>query len=478
MLQGIIKTPNWIQTVAFRWRRRLRTLFPSQKITVEEARRLKKQMHDFASGGLALFWQRQGIYAGAAILCGFYYSIPIAVLCYFLCQVTDLFDSFISLRVINRKDHSFRHSIALLKWLFFSNTLSTFAVATFTYLIAKLEGPTEHFASLFFLFAAGLFAAVNNHQLPQVLAVRLVIYGMLFIYIPGADIWTEHTSYQSTAWLHFATSLFVLYFVLECSVIFLRLYQKGLDQLDELRAERDRAQESYEVKSQFVSVVSHELRTPLTSINGSLTLLRDTDLSKNPDSAARMLDIAHKNSQRLSKLINDLLDIQKMEAHKMTYIFASIDLGELIEEAAQSVTPYADQFETVIRVSRPKHPITIRADHERMMQVLDNLLSNAVKFSYAGSYIELTAGLYGDRPMLEVRDYGIGIPEDAHEKVFEKFQQVDNSDRRDFDGTGLGLSIVRQIVDDHDADIDFESTPGEGTRFYIVFPPAPDVSDD
>jgi len=469
---------NRIQSLALRWRRRLEVFFPSKRITVEQARRLKKQMHDFSRGGLALFWQRQGIYAGAAILCGFYYSIPIAVFCYVLCQLTDLFDSFISLRVINRKDHSFRHSIVLLKWLFLSNTLSTLAVAIFTYLIAKLEGPTEHFSSLFFLFAAGLFAAVNNHQLPQVLAVRLIVYGALFIYIPGADIWNQHTSYQSTAWLHFATSLFVLYFVLECSVIFLRLYQKGLDQLDELRAERDRAQESYEVKSQFVSVVSHELRTPLTSINGSLTLLRDSDLSKNPDSAARMLDIAHKNSLRLSKLINDLLDIQKMEAHKMTYIFASVDLGELIDEAAESVTPYADQFETTIRVTQPKQPITIRGDHERMMQVLDNLLSNAVKFSHPGSYIELGASLQDGLPMLEVRDYGIGIPDDAHNKVFEKFSQVDNSDRRDFDGTGLGLSIVRQIVEDHDAEIDFESAPGEGTRFFITFPVAPDTADE
>ena len=186
---------NRIQSLALRWRRRLEVFFPSKRITVEQARRLKKQMHDFSRGGRALFWQRQGIYAGAAILCGFYYSIPIAVLCYVLCQLTDLFDSFISLRFINRKDHSFRHSIVLLKWLFLSNTLSTLAVAIFTYLIAKLEGPTEHFSSLFFLFAAGLFAAVNNHQLPQVLAVRLIVYGALFIYIPGADIWNQHTSY-------------------------------------------------------------------------------------------------------------------------------------------------------------------------------------------------------------------------------------------------------------------------------------------
>lgn len=471
MFHSNINPISRLATVAYRWKRRSRLLFPSARLSVEEARRLKKQMHDFTRGGLALFWQRQGIYAGAAILCGFYYSIPIAIFCYLLCQATDLFESFISLRVINRKDHSFRRSISLLKWLFLSNTLSSLAVATFTLLIAKLEGPTEHFASLFFLFAAGLFAAVNNHQLPQVLAVRLIIYGALFIYIPGADVWSQASSYQSTAWLHFATSIFVLYFVLECSVIFLRLYQRGLDQLDELRAERDRARKAYEVKSQFVSVVSHELRTPLTSINGSLTLLRDSDLSKNPESASRMLDIAHKNSQRLAILINDLLDVQKMEAHKMSYTFSELDLGELIEEAAQSVSPYADQFETVIRVERPNQPLTIRADHERMMQVLDNLLSNAAKFSFAGSYVELRAKLVDDSPVLEVRDFGVGIPDDKRHLVFEKFSQVDNSDRREVNGTGLGLSIVRQIVLDHDAEIDFDSAPGEGTRFFITFPP-------
>ncbi|MFY0617801.1 sensor histidine kinase [Shimia sp.] len=255
------------------------------------------------------------------------------------------------------------------------------------------------------------------------------------------------------------------------------MYQRTLDQMDDLRAERDRARESYEIKSQFVSVVSHELRTPLTSIIGSLTLLRETDLSRNPESANRMLDIAHKNGQRLSKLINDLLDIQKMEARKMVYHFAPVDLSELITEAAQSITPYADKYNIVVKTVPPAIPLTIRADRERLMQVLDNLLSNAVKFSHCGGSIELGARLVDGCAVLEVSDHGIGISDDNRHLVFAKFSQVDNSDCRSFDGSGLGLSIARQIVEDHGASIDFESFPGKGTRFFAIFPLC-DTEDD
>jgi hypothetical protein len=172
-------------------------------------------------------------------------------------------------------------------------------------------------------------------------------------------------------------------------------------------------------------VVSHELRTPLTSITGSLTLMRETNLSKDPEKADRMLDIAYKNSKRLSKLINDLLDIQKMEARKMVYHFAPVDLGQLLNDAAQSITPYADQYEIVVRTDPPPFPLTIRADHERMMQVLDNLLSNAVKFSHEGGYVELSARLVDGCAMLAVRDYGVGIPNGERHQIFGKFTQVD-----------------------------------------------------
>ncbi|PSL19697.1 phospho-acceptor domain-containing protein [Shimia abyssi] len=470
MHTDISKRPAEVNTLRHRLGRMLARFMFAETPSIENVRRYEKQLHDFASGGLALFWQRQGIYFGSALLCGFYYSIPVAAFCYLFCQLADIFDSFVSLKVVNRKNHSFRHTRRLLAFLFLSNLFSSLAVATFTLLVAELEGPAEHFTSLFFLFAAGLFAAVNNHQLPQVLAVRLVIYGALFIYIPAHDIWMENPLYGSKMWLHFATAIFVLYFVLECSVIFLRLYQRGLDQLEELRTERDRARDAYEVKSQFVSVVSHELRTPLTSINGALGLLRDADLSDNPESATRMLNIAHKNSQRLSKLINDLLDIQKMESDKMTYNFAPLDLSDLLEEARQSIAPYADQYDVDVVLTKIEPDLTVLADYERMMQVLNNLLSNAAKFSPAGGRIELCVKRDSDLAVLEVKDFGEGIPENSRDLVFGKFTQVDGSDKRSHDGTGLGLSIVQQIVSDHQGYIDYESVLGEGTRFYVEIP--------
>ncbi|MDA5556375.1 sensor histidine kinase [Shimia sp. MMG029] len=449
---------------------RLRNLLISKPPAEAQARRFHQEIHDFAKGGVTLFWQRQGIYSGAALLCGVYYSWPLAAFCYLLVQTADLFDNTICYQVIQRTDHSLRHSQRLLRRLSWANALSAASVATFTLLLARLEGPGEHFMSLFFVFAAGLFAAINNHQLPQILALRLITYGCVFIYIPVSDILRENAPLESKLWLHFATALFVLYFVLECAAIFLRMYQRTLDHMDELRSERDKARAGYELKSQFVSVVSHELRTPLTSISGALSLLRETDLAQNPDSAGRMLDIAHKNSKRLGKLINDLLDIQKMEARKMVYDFAPVELGALIAEAAQSITPYASQRDITVRTSPPADPLWVRGDHQRLMQVLDNLLSNAVKFSHEDSYIELAARLEDGCARLEVRDYGIGIPPESSHLVFGMFQQVDASDKRKFEGSGLGLSIAYQITEDHGASLDFDSKQGEGSCFFAVFP--------
>jgi signal transduction histidine kinase len=457
--------------------KRLRGLFSSKPPSVAQARRLHREIHDFAQGGITLFWQRQSIYAGAALLCGFYFSWPLAAFCYLLVQATDLFDTAICDRVINRTDHALRHTHRLHRRLTFSSALSSAAVGAFVLLLARIEGPGEHFMSLFFLFAAGLFAAVNNHQIRQILALRLVTYGAIFIYIPVADILAQQAPINSKLWLHFATALFVLYFVLECASIFLRMYQRTLDQMEDLRLERDKARAGFEQKSQFVSVVSDELRTPLTSIKGALSLLRETDLAKNPDSATHMLDIAHKNSERLDTLIKDLLDIQKMEARKMVYHFAPINVTELITEAAQAITPYADQRDIVVRTKPPSTPLWVRGDHERLMQVLHNLLSNAVKFSHTGGYVEVGACLEDGCARIEVRDFGIGIPPESSHLVFDLFQQVNTTDSRRFEGSGLGLPIAHQIAEDHGAALDFDSRLGEGSCFYAIFPLC-DTEDD
>lgn len=275
---------------------------------------------------------------------------------------------------------------------------------------------------------------------------------------------------QSELWMQFATIVFVLFFVVDCSMIFLRLYRKGLDQLDELRLERDKARAAYEVKSQFVSTVSHELRTPLTSILGALGLMTSDIFTEAPERAEKVLNIAYKNSKRLSNLIDDLLDLQKLESGHMTYGFNPIDLSETIGEAIESIGGFAETSGIQIKADIVEESVVVMADHDRVLQVLANLLSNAVKFSNGADRVEIQLSKDHTNARISVRDFGIGIPEHSRNLVFGKFRQVDSSGHRKHRGTGLGMSITEQIMIAHGGKVDYASTLGEGTVFYLEFP--------
>lgn len=444
--------------------------FLGGRLTTSEARRLEIQVKDFASGGLALIPQRQGIYFGALILTSFFFSFQLAIICYLLCQFAELLDTIVSLRVMRWKDASPRKAKLLYKQLFFTSTLSAIAVGMFVILVAELEGPGNHFTSLFFLFAAGLFAAVNNHQLPKVLAVRLVIYSVVFLYVPIKDIVLIGPELRSELYLHLATVVFVLFFVLECSVIFLRLYQKGLAQLEELRIERDRAKEVYELKSQFVSVVSHELRTPLTSIVGALGLMKSDKIADDPKRMNSVLNIAEKNSTRLSSLINDLLDLQKLESDQMKYDFTNLDPVSVVQDSIDAISLHAERRGVSVLGNFSDVSLTIRGDYTRLLQVMDNLLSNAIKFSEEGGRVEVSVKAEGADAIIGVQDYGIGIPEGAQDAVFGKFTQVDSSDLRAYEGSGLGLSIVQRIISSHGGTVTYQSVLNEETIFIVRLP--------
>lgn len=432
--------------------------------------RLEKQVRDYSGGGLALFWKRQGIYAGAAFLCSYYYSFQISVLCYLFIQITEFYDTGLSLRIRAWKGGSLRQARRYRNLLLMSSVFSSTAICVFISLVARMEGVGNHFMPLFFLFSAGLFAAVNNHQIPQILYLRLAMYIAIFLYIPIKDLWVVAPPLSSVLWLQLATCIFVLFFVIECSTIFLGFYRRGLDQLDALRLERDRVQAAYEVKSQFVSVVSHELRTPLTSINGALGLLRTGAYANDPEKARSILDVAHKNSMRLSALINDLLDLQKLEAGHMSYSFDRIDLADLLDESIESLSGFAETYGVRLDFTAPPTAVFVNADRARIQQVLDNLLSNAVKFSHRGGKVDIILEPAPTGTRLHVRDYGTGIPEGSREKVFGKFSQVDSSDRRAHGGTGLGLAIAQEIMQAHGGSIDYTSQIGKGTTFTIDFP--------
>lgn len=224
------------------------------------------------------------------------------------------------------------------------------------------------------------------------------------------------------------------------------------------------------LKDEFVATVSHELRTPLTSIRGALGLLTSGRLGSLPEKGQRLLEIASTNTDRLVRLINDILDIERMESGKVTLMKTDCEAADLAGHAADIVRPLADRESIRIVLDTPA--VRLVADSDRMIQVLTNLLGNAVKFSPPGSIITLTVHSDGPNVTFAIADQGRGIPPEKLDTIFERFQQVDASDARDKGGSGLGLPICRTIVQQHGGSVTVESELGGGSKFSVTIPGA------
>jgi signal transduction histidine kinase len=224
------------------------------------------------------------------------------------------------------------------------------------------------------------------------------------------------------------------------------------------------------MKDEFISTVSHELRTPLTSITGALGLLAGGAVGELPATARQMLDIAHKNGQRLTYLINDLLDMEKLAIGKMPFDTQVLELLPLVEQAVQDNRIYAAQFSVRLFLDARIADTQVRVDPLRLQQVLTNFLSNAAKFSPEGGAVEIVVTRRDGRARVEVRDHGPGIPEEFRPRIFEKFSQADASDARRRGGTGLGLAISKELVERMGGSIGFESEAGQGACFYVELP--------
>ncbi len=432
---------------------------------------LLQNIKDYTAMSFALLWQRQAIFLATTILTGFFFEPLNAILFYGTILICEAQDLYLAKRVA-RLNPDERKAIAMMvAWILLNTILSSTAICLYAVSVA-LEQPTGgHFTPLFFLFAAALFAAMNNHQFVWAMIVRLAMYGVSFMVIVVKDIWVEQPDLSSDLWLHFFTVVFVMYFLIDCSLVFLKLYRKNLEQLEKLKEEHERTKAAYVAKTQFISTVSHELRTPLTSIKGSLDLINSGAMGEVPEKMQNLIELASKNSERLSSLINDVLDIQKMEAGEMVIRKTAIDVRPLVQEAIACNLGFASAHNVeIVEDEQEDQDLMIRGDASRLMQVLTNMISNAAKFSFEGGTVTVGFKRIGPRVRIFVKDQGVGIPAGCRDKVFDRFSQIDSSDERHAGGTGLGMNISKEIVEQFGGTIDYYSTVGVGTEFFVEFP--------
>lgn len=224
------------------------------------------------------------------------------------------------------------------------------------------------------------------------------------------------------------------------------------------------------LKNEFVSTVSHELRTPLTSIRGSLGLIIGGIAGELPTEAQELVDIAYKNTERLILLINDILDIEKIESGKMSFALRPVELMPLVEQAIAANQAYAEQFNVTLLLTATLPDVEVNVDSQRLIQVLTNLLSNAAKFSPPGETVAVSVTQQDQMIRISVKDQGSGIPQEFRDRIFQKFAQADSSDARQKGGTGLGLSIAKAIIERLNGQIGFETEPNVGTTFYCDLP--------
>jgi PAS domain S-box-containing protein len=242
----------------------------------------------------------------------------------------------------------------------------------------------------------------------------------------------------------------------------LSVIAQGRDITAQLEAER--------LKKEFTSTLSHELRTPLTSIIGSLQLINAGIFGEVPKDMSELTEVAERNGQRLLDLINDILDIEKIESGKLTLNPEVLRVDELVREAMLLNKGFGDRFKVRFQARGELTAREVTADHKRLLQVMTNLLSNAAKFSPEGETVEITTEEAAEWLRVAVHDRGPGIPEGFRARIFGRFNQADSTTSRQKGGTGLGLAICKRLIEMMQGRIGFQDRDGGGTTFWFELP--------
>ncbi len=239
----------------------------------------------------------------------------------------------------------------------------------------------------------------------------------------------------------------------------LRLKVKSLQSLDH-------------AKDEFISMVSHELRTPLTAIYGALSLLQNVAAENLDEQQQKLVDVSYRNSERLICLVNDILDLAKLESGKLDMVNEPVNMQSLLTKSLEFNEQYCRKCKVNVQLSFPDNQpaVIVVGDEQRLLQVMSNLISNAAKFTFEGDTIEVSLSTAGGFAQVDVTDHGAGIPLDQQSLIFTKFTQLDNQMNKKMPGTGLGLNISKMIVELQGGKIGFVSDPDVKTTFYFKLP--------
>lgn len=423
------------------------------KVEVVQGPDLAQNLKDYASVGLRLARQRQISFAAGVALAAYYYSFTIAIVSLSLIVCSEIYD-YITFRQIIAWSGQGRFTA---RWhltkLLFGTVLSCVVIVYYSVATAFLQGPGPHFISLFFLLAAGLFAAMHNHQVKVILVLRVVVYGIAFLFIPIWDIVATGASFTSELWANLLVSVFALHFVVECSRNYLSIYIANQKQMAALAIETRIANEAVAAKGEFLSTMSHELRTPLTSIKGSIDLMSAGKLGSMPDNVKKVLAIAQRNCDRLVRLVDDTLDLHKILAGKMSFSMDVINLKKLVESTLAANQPFAERLGIVLNSEGVADDVFVVGDWVRLEQVMTNILSNAAKFSPKGSEVKIKIEMGQGTARILVIDRGIGLSENEKAAVFDRYSKVNTVGTKLVGGTGIGMNISEKIMHAHDGQI-------------------------
>jgi signal transduction histidine kinase len=310
--------------------------------------------------------------------------------------------------------------------------------------------------------ATGLLPTVHTRRIRSLCYVPLLIPGKVVGVLHVGSLTPREFTDDDVELLHMAADRAAV------AIVHARLFQAEREAAEALARTNEELRELDQMKDLFVSGVSHELRTPLTSMLGYLEILLGGEVGELGEEQQHFVEIIDRNCHRLAELIDDILFMSRLDSGRFKLERASLDLCELVQERLESIRPTAEKKRVLVHLKITSDDPQLWADRSRLMQVVDNLLSNAVKFTPEGGDVFVTVAVSGETATLEVKDTGVGIPEDEASRLFERFFRA--STAQNIKGTGLGLSIAKAIVEAHGGTISFHSSVGVGTTFTVDLP--------